>query len=270
MITRSLTRILLYLAAALTTISFLVTFRYLHGDTNSKGQQNSFGNEKYSELVSDMAILRNEMRQIHSEVRVASEILSRVQKKQDRFEKSGEQTKREIKKKSGSKEGFKSGGFRGLTRTTDLQVVATTPWKKSKPIVTFISKILTETLPPKKSYAASTDSKGTSVESIPPNDASMKKISKSESSEPVCKIPVVDPFSPVVMKYIKKLPKTQCAGVKVSHVEDGTLKFDLKNVKGVVLIFLNRVYDFWLDYSEFISFTKRTEKRGINNGSFVF
>ena len=108
----------------------------------------------------------------------------------------------------------------------------------------------------------------TSTESL--GTTALPITTQPKNSEPACKIPQIDPFSPVVMKYVTKQSKTQCTGVTVSRIENGVLKFDLKKVKSIVLIHVQRKHDFWVNFDEWVSFTKRTEKLPIEKGMYHY
>ena len=86
-------------------------------------------------------------------------------------------------------------------------------------------------------------------------------------SDLVCQIPVIDPFNPVAMKHIKIYQnKEKCGRKKYSRIEDGKLKLNVKKVKGAALVLIGRNGDFWVDLNHWISFSKKTMKRKINEG----
>ena len=296
---QSLPRFLLILTALAMAICVTMMVIDRTKENTTYNTQGMIVDSNYDELALDVERMKGDLKQLRDQVFIASEMIDTIKRVQKQTEglhpkertdsniKSDKRENPDSNIKSVRRENVESEGKHEASATA-VQRMAT----KSNAILKTTEKIeltpnstiSTDVLPLKQSSLLSsiykTVSKIFNYDKASPTSSPFvdNKMSKDEEQSRVrpkdpgtaCKIPAVDPFSPVVMKYIKKLPMTQCRGVTVGHIKDGHLKFNLKHVKSVVLINVKRDNDFWMDYSDFVSFTNRTEERKLNHGLLVY
>ena len=127
-----------------------------------------------------------------------------------------------------------------------------------------------QTTKPKESSKSSIISPTVNVKTTEQSESTKDGLSKEDiaAARAACEVPKVDPFNPVVTQFVKKLPKLKCNGTVLSRIEDDLIKFDVKNVKGAAVIWIDRYYDFWLDFYEWVSFTKSLKRLELKEGMF--